>query len=141
MSLAEAIELFIGRTLHTKSGSRHTESAYRSDLKHFGRFLAGDRLRVGTVGRRDAERYLTPALKEFEEKVTTAEDRALAREKALFEQLCAAAAAHGPHAHERQRPGAHRGRRAAGQAGARAARRHARPPHGVGADARRDPDR
>ncbi|OZC01364.1 tyrosine-type recombinase/integrase [Rubricoccus marinus] len=59
MSLAEAIELFIGRTLHTKSGSRHTESAYRSDLKHFGRFLANDRLRVGTVGRRDAERYLT----------------------------------------------------------------------------------
>ena len=59
MDLAEAVELFIGRTLHTKSGSRHTERAYRSDLAHFGRFLSKDRLRVGTVGRRDAERYLT----------------------------------------------------------------------------------
>ena len=59
MDLAEAVELFIGRTLHTKSGSRHTESAYRADLEHFGRFLSKDRLRLGTVGRRDAERYLS----------------------------------------------------------------------------------
>src|SRR5690606_3651976 len=40
---------------------------------------------------KNAERYITPELKEFEEKVTSAEDRALARERALFEGLCAEA--------------------------------------------------
>ena len=54
----EAVDLFIGRTRHTKSGSRHTERAYRTDLRHFGRFLDTDRLTIGTVTRRDAERYL-----------------------------------------------------------------------------------
>ncbi|HZW09505.1 MAG TPA: DNA mismatch repair protein MutS [Phycisphaerales bacterium] len=42
---------------------------------------------------RNAERYITPELKEFEEKVTTAEARAVAREQALFRGLCDAAAA------------------------------------------------
>ncbi|VAX38833.1 DNA mismatch repair protein MutS, partial [hydrothermal vent metagenome] len=41
---------------------------------------------------RNAERYITPELKEFEEKVTTAEARAVARELALFRQLCEGAA-------------------------------------------------
>lgn len=41
---------------------------------------------------KNAERYITPELKEFETKVTTAESRALARELALFEDMCAAAA-------------------------------------------------
>jgi DNA mismatch repair protein MutS len=36
---------------------------------------------------KNAERYITPELKEFEDKVTTAEARAIEREKALFERL------------------------------------------------------
>jgi DNA mismatch repair protein MutS len=39
-----------------------------------------------------AERYITPELKEFEDKVTTARSRALAREQALFDGLIALAA-------------------------------------------------
>ncbi len=37
---------------------------------------------------KNAERYVTPELKRFEEKVTTARARALEREKDLFESLC-----------------------------------------------------
>ena len=37
---------------------------------------------------KNAERYITPDLKEFEDKVTTAEARAVEREKILFEKLC-----------------------------------------------------
>jgi DNA mismatch repair protein MutS len=37
---------------------------------------------------KNAERYITPELKEFEEKVTTAQARAIEREKILFEKLC-----------------------------------------------------
>ncbi len=40
---------------------------------------------------RNAERYITPELKDFEDKVTTAEARAVAREQALFRELCDAA--------------------------------------------------
>lgn len=40
-----------------------------------------------------AERYITPELKQFEDKVTTAEARALEREQELFQSLCAEAAA------------------------------------------------
>ncbi|MEL6739967.1 MAG: DNA mismatch repair protein MutS [Planctomycetota bacterium] len=40
-----------------------------------------------------AERYITPELKDFEERVTSAESRALARERALFDGLCAQARA------------------------------------------------
>lgn len=40
---------------------------------------------------KNAERYITPELREFERKVTTAESRAVARELAIFESLCAAA--------------------------------------------------
>jgi len=36
---------------------------------------------------KNAERYITPELKEFEDKVTTAEARAIEREKILFEKL------------------------------------------------------
>jgi DNA mismatch repair protein MutS len=43
---------------------------------------------------KNAERYITPELKEFEEKVTTAETRAVEREKLLFERLCRQASAH-----------------------------------------------
>ncbi len=39
---------------------------------------------------KNAERYITPELKEFETKVMSAESRALAREVAIFEDLCAA---------------------------------------------------
>jgi DNA mismatch repair protein MutS len=41
---------------------------------------------------KNAERYITPELKEFEDKVTTAEVRAVEREKLLFERLCERAA-------------------------------------------------
>ncbi|MCI0631726.1 MAG: DNA mismatch repair protein MutS, partial [Phycisphaerales bacterium] len=37
---------------------------------------------------KNAERYITPELKEFEDKVTTAQARAIEREKILFEKLC-----------------------------------------------------
>ena len=35
----EAVELFLGRTRHTRSGSPHTEAAYRADLRHYAAFL------------------------------------------------------------------------------------------------------
>ena len=38
---------------------------------------------------KNAERYITPELKEFEDKVTTAESRAIEREQAIFARLCA----------------------------------------------------
>ena len=41
---------------------------------------------------KNAERYITPELKTFEDKVTTADDRALARERTLFAGLLAKAA-------------------------------------------------
>ncbi|MDF1808720.1 MAG: DNA mismatch repair protein MutS [Phycisphaerales bacterium] len=37
---------------------------------------------------KNAERYITPELKEFEEKVLTASDRAIERERIIFDQLC-----------------------------------------------------
>jgi DNA mismatch repair protein MutS len=42
---------------------------------------------------KNAERYTTPELEEYEEKVTTAEARALERERLLFDRLCDEAAA------------------------------------------------
>ncbi|MCA9306406.1 MAG: DNA mismatch repair protein MutS [Phycisphaerales bacterium] len=42
---------------------------------------------------KNAERYITPELKEFEEKVLTAGERAIQREQAIFLELCDAAAA------------------------------------------------
>ncbi len=45
---------------------------------------------------KNAERYVTPELKSFEEKVTTASARAVEREKALFETLSTETAAHTP---------------------------------------------
>jgi DNA mismatch repair protein MutS len=41
---------------------------------------------------RNAERYITPALKEFEDRVLSAESRGVARERELFDELCRAAA-------------------------------------------------
>ncbi len=38
---------------------------------------------------KNAERYITPELKEFEDKITTAESRAIEREQHLFNDLCA----------------------------------------------------
>ena len=38
---------------------------------------------------KNAERYLTPELKAFEDKALSAQERALAREKQLFERLLA----------------------------------------------------
>ncbi len=43
---------------------------------------------------KNAERYTTPELREFEHKVSTAEASAIERESALFVELCAHAAAH-----------------------------------------------
>lgn len=40
---------------------------------------------------KNAERYITPELKAFEDKVTTAESRAIGREQAIFDALCAQA--------------------------------------------------
>jgi len=52
----------------------------------------------GTFSRKqtlkNAERYVTPELKEFEEKISTAEMLAVEREQKLFETLCGEAAAH-----------------------------------------------
>ena len=41
---------------------------------------------------KNAERYITPELKEFEDKVMTAESRAIERERQLFDKLCELAA-------------------------------------------------
>ena len=59
----EAVELFLGRTRHTRSGSPHTEAAYRADLRHYAAFLdargpEGLPLAFDAVPRRDAELYL-----------------------------------------------------------------------------------
>ncbi|PAP74216.1 tyrosine-type recombinase/integrase [Rubrivirga marina] len=69
-----AVALFLSRTRHTRSGSAHTERAYRTDLRHFAAFLAerghAERhppetdapedapLPFDAVTRRDAEVYL-----------------------------------------------------------------------------------
>ncbi|MCC6659960.1 MAG: DNA mismatch repair protein MutS [Phycisphaerales bacterium] len=45
---------------------------------------------------KNAERYTTPELRDFERKVTTAEARAIDREHVLFDALCSAAAAQLP---------------------------------------------
>ncbi|MBW8307409.1 MAG: DNA mismatch repair protein MutS [Thiobacillus sp.] len=45
---------------------------------------------------KNAERYITPELKAFEDRALSAQDRALAREKALFEALLASLAPHVP---------------------------------------------
>ncbi len=45
---------------------------------------------------RNAERYITPELKAFEDRALSAQDRALAREKLLFEELLAFLAPHVP---------------------------------------------
>ena len=63
LPFAEAVELFVGRTRHTRSGSPHTEAAYRTDLRHYAAFLAargpeGLPLDYDRVTRRDAELYL-----------------------------------------------------------------------------------
>ena len=59
----EAVGLFVSRTRHTRSGSAHTERAYRTDLRNFGDFLAACGpahvpLAFDAVTRRDAELYL-----------------------------------------------------------------------------------
>ena len=57
---------------------------------------------------KNAERFITPELKAFEDKALSAQDRALAREKWLYEQLLDAAAGVRARAHA---PGAARWRR------------------------------
>ena len=45
---------------------------------------------------KNAERYITPELKTFEEKVLSAESRAFDRERELFDELCTYISDHGP---------------------------------------------
>src|SRR3546814_16954807 len=45
---------------------------------------------------KNSERYITPELKEWEDKVLSARERSLAREKLLFEELLDTAATHAP---------------------------------------------
>ncbi len=47
---------------------------------------------------KNAERYITPELKAFEDKALSAQERALAREKLLYERLLDALAPHIPRA-------------------------------------------
>ena len=49
---------------------------------------------------KNAERYITPELKEYEDRVLTAEQRAIEREQQLFEDLCRAIDAAGNALHE-----------------------------------------
>ncbi|MFP4144946.1 MAG: DNA mismatch repair protein MutS [Phycisphaeraceae bacterium] len=49
---------------------------------------------------KNAERFITPELKEYEEKVLSAETKAIAREQALFARLCDLARSHTPRLHE-----------------------------------------
>lgn len=64
-TLAEAVELFIARTRHTKTGSGHTERAYRADLRHYEAFLKRRRKRYADVVRRDAQLYLSRLSTEY----------------------------------------------------------------------------
>jgi DNA mismatch repair protein MutS len=65
---------------------------YYIELSHANRDKAPDSFtRKQTL--KNAERYITPELKEFEDKVTSAESRAIERERHLFTRLCAQAAA------------------------------------------------
>ena len=59
MPFREAVELFIGRTGRTKSGSPHTARAYRTDLRDFERFLTDRGLTLHSVRRREAEAFIT----------------------------------------------------------------------------------
>ncbi|MEL6610486.1 MAG: tyrosine-type recombinase/integrase [Bacteroidota bacterium] len=54
----EAARLFLQRTRHARTGSAHTLRAYRTDLRHFGGFLARASLRFDRLRRGHAERYL-----------------------------------------------------------------------------------
>lgn len=49
---------------------------------------------------KNAERFITPELKEYEQKVLSAESRAVAREQAIFAQLCLAGQAQMPALHQ-----------------------------------------
>lgn len=59
LGFAEAVELFIGRTRRTKSGSRNTERAYRGDLSSFHEFIGKRAVRYADVRRREAEAFIT----------------------------------------------------------------------------------
>ena len=59
MPFRGAVELFIGRTGRTKSGSPHTARAYRTDLRDFERFLTDRGLTLHSVRRREAEAFIT----------------------------------------------------------------------------------
>ncbi len=60
---------------------------------HAGKVPAGYRRRQTL---KNAERYITPELKEFEDKALSARDRALALEKSLYDELLGLVAAHIP---------------------------------------------
>ncbi len=60
---------------------------------HAGKVPAGYRRRQTL---KNAERYITPELKEFEDKALSARDRALALEKSLYDELLGLLAAHVP---------------------------------------------
>ena len=55
---------------------------------------------------KNAERYITPELKTFEDKALSAGERSLAREKFLYEQLLDALLSHTPHLHQLARAAA-----------------------------------
>lgn len=59
VTFKEAVELFIGRTRRTRTGSVHTERAYRCDLRSFHAFLTDRAVRFADVRRRHAEAYVT----------------------------------------------------------------------------------
>lgn len=58
LSVEAAARLFLTRTRHTKTGSDHTATAYRTDLQSLTAFIARRRLTLSTVSRAEAARYL-----------------------------------------------------------------------------------
>lgn len=68
-----------------KVGYNRVHGYYIETPRNIGVELPADYVRRQTL--KNAERYITPELKAFEDKALTAQSRALAREKALWEQL------------------------------------------------------
>ena len=68
-----------------KVGYNRVHGYYIETPRNIGVELPPEYVRRQTL--KNAERYITPALKAFEDKALTAQSRALAREKALWEEL------------------------------------------------------
>ncbi|XAM00742.1 DNA mismatch repair protein MutS [Phycisphaeraceae bacterium D3-23] len=89
-SLKVGYNKVFGYYLEVTAANKHKAQAYMDQIAADGGSNGGW-ARKQTL--KNAERYVTPELKEFEGKVLSAEGRAVAREQHLFAELCAEAQA------------------------------------------------